>query len=119
MPPKHRLTSTFCPSVDVAVVAKRLEGNRSGHGDGGACSKLRSDGLIARPFSQAAAYSAKAPRHQPNTSSPGRIVSRRRRRLYLPATSVLGIPSLGCANPYMGAGRAMYGRPPMTPSRPG
>src|ERR1019366_2195824 len=85
-----------------------------------ACSKEMLDGFNASPYSDADAYSANAPRHQPNTSSPGRNrVTPAPTASTCPATSVPRIGFFGLRNPYDAAGRAMYGRPLMIAESPG
>src|ERR1017187_2867176 len=77
-------------------------------------------GFSASASSDAAAYSANAPRHQPNTSSPGRSrVTPAPTASTCPATSTPRTGFFGLRSPYNGAGRAMYGRPLMIAQSPG
>ena len=68
-----------------------------------ACSKLRAAGLAAKWSSEAQAYSAKEPSHQPNTSSPGRNrVTWAPTASTRPATSMPSTGTLGLRSPRVG-----------------
>jgi hypothetical protein len=71
-----------------------------------ACSKLSAAGLAAKWASEAQAYSAKAPSHQPNTWSPGRNrVTWAPTASTRPATSMPSTGTLGLRNPRVGTTR--------------
>ena len=58
--------------LDRPVVTQELERGRGGDPEAAACSNVRLAGFLMRWSSLARANSAKAPSHQPKTSSPGR-----------------------------------------------
>ena len=77
-----------------------------------ACSKVRLAGLSTNWSSLADAYSAKAPVHHPNTSSPGRsCVTSLPTASTVPAMSVPGTWFFGLRSPV--ASRMRYGEPVM------
>ncbi len=82
-----------------------------------ACSKVRLAGFSTTWPSLADAYSAKAPVHHPNTSSPGRsCVTSLPTASTVPAMSVPGTWFLGLRSPV--ASRMRYGEPVMTITSP-
>ena len=82
-----------------------------------ACSKVRLAGLSTKWSSLADAYSAKAPVHHPNTSSPGRSpFTSLPTASTVPAMSVPGTRFFGLRSPV--AIRMRYGEPVMTITSP-
>ena len=82
-----------------------------------ACSNVRLAGFGTKWSSPAHAYSAKAPVHQPNTSSPGRNrVTSWPTASTVPAMSVPGTRFFGLRSPV--TMRMTYGTPRMTIKSP-
>ena len=109
-PPDAPLIRTFWPAVTRAESRSSWRAVVADTPTAAACSKLRRAGFGRNWSSGARANSAKAPAHQPNTSSPGR---RRWTSLptasTVPATSVPGIGCFGRRRPV--ASRMRYGDP--------
>src|SRR5438128_581489 len=103
---RRAVDQDFLARLDPPLIAKQLECGGCGYSDRRGLLEREVGRLAHEMVRVAHAYSAKAPGHQPITSSPGRSsVTSLPTASTVPATSVPGMRLFGLGIPY--AGRAM------------
>src|SRR6266568_119396 len=114
-PPDAPLIRTFCPGCTFPTSRSAWRAASAEVGTAAACSNVRLTGLSASLSFPAHAYSAQAPLHAPNTSSPGRnCFTLVPTASTCPATSNPGIPCFGLSSPVT---RRMANGAPLTPKQ--
>ena len=103
-PPDAPLITLFAQAAPFPI-ANGSKGSERGSPTAADCSNVRLDGLGRRLFAAAPAYSANAPAHRPNTSSPGRDASRFADRLDLSGDIESWSRASACAAPTPSARR--------------
>src|SRR5271157_3774776 len=111
-PPAAPLIKTFCLDRICPLSRRPCDAVRPATDTAAACSNVTLPGFVTNDDSEVRAYSAKAPRHEPNTSSPGlKLVTFLPTASTWPATSTPSRLFFGFRRP--ATMRTRYGKPRM------